>query len=293
MKKHLLTNSYNRGITNLKSNAFTLIELLAIIVILAIIAVITVPIILNIIENSKKGAASDSAYGYKDSVNKFYISELQNHNKLKLDGKYTVNSNGSLTPAEDNTFGFGDSEYGNTLNVQVSGTIPSSGKLRYSNNVLDGGCLVIDEYKITFKSDGSVDQTVKGNCSDYVFPSENSGSSSGTSPVVSTWNIYYYSEDGLIFETSTFDSSWEGYVRKDTINDIYELCNTSEECFPPLAGPIDDPGYLDNASTIWLNDNGSLTYGDDHILLCTDGRMFQSYDEKCDTDEEPVYYPGT
>ena len=35
---------------------FTLIELLAIIVILAIIAVITTPIILNIIENAKKGA---------------------------------------------------------------------------------------------------------------------------------------------------------------------------------------------------------------------------------------------
>ena len=48
-----------------KKNAFTLIELLAIIVILAIIALITVPIILNIIENSRKGAAQDSAYGYK------------------------------------------------------------------------------------------------------------------------------------------------------------------------------------------------------------------------------------
>ena len=52
---------------------FTLIELLAIIVILAIIAVITVPIILNIIENSKKGAATDSAYGYKDAIEKFYV----------------------------------------------------------------------------------------------------------------------------------------------------------------------------------------------------------------------------
>ena len=39
---------------------FTLIELLAIIVILAIIAVITVPIILNIIDNARKGAASNA-----------------------------------------------------------------------------------------------------------------------------------------------------------------------------------------------------------------------------------------
>ena len=60
MKKYLLTNNKNGGvILDRKSKAFTLIELLAIIVILAIIAVITVPIILNIIENSRKGAATE------------------------------------------------------------------------------------------------------------------------------------------------------------------------------------------------------------------------------------------
>ena len=46
----------------MKKKGFTLIELLAIIVILAIIAVITVPIILNIIENSRKGAAIDRCH---------------------------------------------------------------------------------------------------------------------------------------------------------------------------------------------------------------------------------------
>ncbi len=60
------------------NKAFTLIELLAIIVILAIIAVITVPIILNIIENSRKGASIDSAYGYRDSVQQYYLSKSVN-----------------------------------------------------------------------------------------------------------------------------------------------------------------------------------------------------------------------
>lgn len=60
---------------------FTLIELLAIIVILAIIAVITVPIILNIIDNAKRGAAVSSAYGYTDSITKYYL------NKLSVNGK--------------------------------------------------------------------------------------------------------------------------------------------------------------------------------------------------------------
>ena len=66
-------------ISTKKNNmAFTLIELLAIIVILAIIAVITVPIILNIIDNSKRGAATDSAYGYKNAVEKFLYILLNN-----------------------------------------------------------------------------------------------------------------------------------------------------------------------------------------------------------------------
>ena len=51
---------------------FTLIELLAIIVILAIIAVITVPIILNIIDNARKGAARNSVIGYGKSVELAY-----------------------------------------------------------------------------------------------------------------------------------------------------------------------------------------------------------------------------
>lgn len=45
-------------------NGFTLIELLAIIVILSIIAVITVSVVLNIIDDSKKGSTKDSACGY-------------------------------------------------------------------------------------------------------------------------------------------------------------------------------------------------------------------------------------
>ena len=63
-KKMFVNSKTKRGFLN--RNAFTLIELLAIIVILAIIAVITVPIILNIIDNSKKGSTIDSALGYKD-----------------------------------------------------------------------------------------------------------------------------------------------------------------------------------------------------------------------------------
>ena len=68
----------------MKKQGFTLIELLAIIVILAIIAVITVPIILNIIENSKKGSVQDSALGYKDAVQKYYMNGLVDNKNGEL-----------------------------------------------------------------------------------------------------------------------------------------------------------------------------------------------------------------
>ena len=130
-----------------KKNGFTLIELLAIIVILAIIAVITVPIILNIIENSKVGAATDSAYGYKDAINKWYVSKLQDDNNYTLNGDYTI-INGKL----------------NNMEIPLSGDKPTNGTLTYSNNTLTEGCLTIGEYKVTFDSKGSVSKTEKGEC---------------------------------------------------------------------------------------------------------------------------------
>lgn len=74
-----------------KENGFTLIELLAIIIVLAIIAVITVPIILNVLEDSNKGVAVDSAHGYIEAVNRVYYSKsLDNPDNDIDDGIYFV-----------------------------------------------------------------------------------------------------------------------------------------------------------------------------------------------------------
>ena len=132
-----------------KNKGFTLIELLAIIVILAIIAVITVPIILNVIDNSKKGAAKDSTYGYKDAVNKFYVSELYNDQNLKLNGDYTITDKGELS---DGT---------NTYPIPFSGNAPTGGTLTYENNVLKSGYILIDGYKATIEN-GELTTVEKG-----------------------------------------------------------------------------------------------------------------------------------
>jgi len=129
-----------------KQKGFTLIELLAIIVILAIIAVITVPIILNVIDNAKRGTAKDSAYGYKDAVNKYYVSGMLEDESIKLSGEYNV---------VDGKLG----EY----DIPFSGTKPTSGYLTFENNALTSGCLTIDEYKVTFDK-GEVTNVEVGEC---------------------------------------------------------------------------------------------------------------------------------
>ncbi len=58
---------------------FTLIELLAVIVILAIIALIATPMIMDVIDKAKKGAAEASANGYIESIEKYsMIGQLDN-----------------------------------------------------------------------------------------------------------------------------------------------------------------------------------------------------------------------
>ena len=69
---------------------FTLIELLAVIVILAVIALIAVPIILNMIENAKKGAAKDSAYGYIEAIEYKNSESIFDEDKKIADGTYEV-----------------------------------------------------------------------------------------------------------------------------------------------------------------------------------------------------------
>ena len=63
---------------------FTLIELLAVIVILAIIAVIATPIITGIIEDAKKNAAKDSAYGALNAVQSYYSTQLLKDSSITL-----------------------------------------------------------------------------------------------------------------------------------------------------------------------------------------------------------------
>lgn len=138
-----------------KRKGFTLIELLAIIVILAIIAVITVPLILDVIEDLKKKAATDSAYGYKDAVNKYYMAKVLYEDDYNIpDGIYTVNE----------TTGY--LEGNEILSIKISGKKSSSGTVEISQNEIKQGCLQFGDYAVSIINN-EISETKKSNCDGY------------------------------------------------------------------------------------------------------------------------------
>ena len=60
----------------MKKRGFTLIELLAVIIVLAVIALIATPVVLNVVENARKEAAKNSAYGIIDAAKYVYIESM-------------------------------------------------------------------------------------------------------------------------------------------------------------------------------------------------------------------------
>ena len=98
----------------MNKKGFTLIELLAIIVILAIIAVITVPIILNIIDEAKKGAEKNSVIGYGKAVELAYTQYLFEQSTGVADDDNThIDNETNTTTAAANI------SNGKTINISI------------------------------------------------------------------------------------------------------------------------------------------------------------------------------
>ena len=105
----------------MKKNAFTLIELLAVIVILAIIALIAVPIVIHIINASKKSSEEQSLELYRDSVQKAIAKYQMTHP--------------SFNPSECGITGSGDINCDSVnIPVDMKGIKPTKGLITIKNN---------------------------------------------------------------------------------------------------------------------------------------------------------------
>ena len=101
------------------TKGFTLIELLAVIVILAIIALIATPIVLNLINKARKGAAVDTAYGVKKAAELYYAESLITSPTEFVAIEFTCTNSDSTK--ECATTG------SNKVVLNIDGTIPDTG----------------------------------------------------------------------------------------------------------------------------------------------------------------------
>ena len=218
---------------------FTLIELLAIIVILAIIAVITVPLILGIIDNAKKGTVKDSAYGYKDSINKFYATELLKNSDFSM---------------EDKTYNIDElSQAG----VSVSGKQPESNSwITIQNNKMIAACLQFDEYKVDISNE-NIGEPEIGECEEYVIPVR---IISGTKGNLQNGDIIKIgrTEEFYVISSDNSENGKTVLLAKYNINVGYDITLIPSETAPPSQERIELPtpneikqdssfsGYTDN-----------------------------------------------
>ena len=117
----------------MKNKGFTLIELLAVIVILAVIALIAVPIILNVIEKARQGAAESSALGYVDAAEKQVMI-----NKVKDEGSLLINE-GEYTKSQLSE-----------KNLNIKGDVTDALVLINNKGKVTQGRFCIDGYSIDY-----------------------------------------------------------------------------------------------------------------------------------------------
>ena len=127
---------------------FTLIELLAVIVVLAIIALIATPIVMNTIKNAKKGAAERTADNYIKQVETAVAEERLSKNEV-LEGEYQITSDGNL--CRDKSASCSDD---NKIKIEMSGTKPTSGKIKITNGSVDqtSSTMAIGDYTVSYNS---------------------------------------------------------------------------------------------------------------------------------------------
>ncbi len=138
----------------MKRKGFTLIELLAVIVVLAIIALIATPIVMNTIKKSKKGAAERSADSFIKQVETTVATERLGGNIIE-DGEYKITSDGNL--CKDKSASCSDE---NKIKIEMSGTKPSSGKVKITNGVAQISTrLTVGDYDVKYNTESKKYET--------------------------------------------------------------------------------------------------------------------------------------
>ena len=125
----------------MKEKGFTLIELLAVIVVLAIIALIATPMVLNTIDEARKGAAKSSALSYVKAIETKVASSLINNVKYEDKEDYVYDE----------------------IKVDIKGTKPTSGMYSLKEGIVTSGVFCINGYEINYSDEKT---EVQGKCAE-------------------------------------------------------------------------------------------------------------------------------
>ena len=219
---------------------FTLIELLAVIVILSVITLITVPMITNVIEESKKKALASSVEGLVESANLYAIEK---------DGVYEF-----LFDEEHK----GSTKKGESLDYR--GTIDGEGKLYLDREGNVSVCISNDKYYAykNYNSGIIVGERSKDNCNieydaltnKYVAFLESKGSGSNV-----------YSKDEVDNLVDSLDTKITNNTNKITSmkSNIEELQNNLNNLSSLVGSNTESINHLNNKlNSVFININNKI-----------------------------------
>ena len=273
----------------MNKKGFTLIELLAVIVILAIIAIIAVPIVLNIIDDSKQNATLRSADFYLDAV-ELTVAQATLKNENIEEGTYNI-KDGDICLNDACT---------EILEVEVNGEVPKAGTIAITNGNITGLKLEIEGKEIyknsknemvyvkfldevcTYDKTSSVAEKTAGakyeckvdpNKESYTFYVLTTPTEDDTSiNLIMDQNI---NSDGTpAGETGTTKNGENVYnlvawISKDDYGTLYpydgKICQYESGCALNDKGPLTAMKFLSEATKAWTNTNEMLvdTFTDD------------------------------
>ena len=290
---------------------FTLIELLAVIVILAIIALIATPIVLSIIDDTKKSSMLRSAEMYLDAV-ELAVGNSTLKNKNIEDKTYNIMSDGNIcleTLTAGKCIGTGNRENNeeDILKVEVDGEVPQDGStIKFENGkiievrlVYKSATIVMDEKNnLVFADDaGDTGGTTENTLATICTHDTTNGVAEKTAGAKyscevkegTSYNFYVLKTPAegdatinLIMDQNINSDGTPAGMTGTTKNgdNVYNLVAWNDESgqSTDAYGPVTAMQFLYNATKDWTNiDPVNYTYNDRTVQGNADGEGYTSF----------------